>query len=135
MKLIYNIMALMLMSVFTNSLMAQSQDYTISSDYLYIDDENVSIASTIEKQGNLLIWTQQVNGKSLTTTYTITSTNDNWDYNANSGTISHNVVLDNLQSTFTLSSTSNGFTAELVSYTSSNLTERFNFHITSLTHQ
>jgi len=121
----------------TSELMAQTGtlNYRLSSKSIVTGGEQVSISSTIEKTGNILIWTQSNNGKVRTKSLQVNGQSGNWDPNSSTGTVQYGVSVGGLQGTLALSGAGSGLRATLtLNVTETGSTETIIFNIESITY-
>ena len=136
MKNIFYITVLLLVFS-TSNLTAQtsSLNFTLISENVNALGHDTAISSTITKTENSLIWTQNTDDNTDTTSFTITGTSGNWNQSTSLGSITYTMDIEGYQSELTLIGQESGITAILKLFIPEAEDEEYIFNIDTISYQ
>ena len=126
-----SLLILLSLSAFSQS---QSLNFTIQSNSVEIDGDIIEMQSNMVKLDNELVWTQQLDGNELKTTYTITNETENWNKGNSQGEVVYALEINGYQNTLTITGDSNGVSAILSTVKSNGQNENYVFNISTITY-
>lgn len=136
MKHIFYITVLFLFFSITN-LNAQTSaiNFTLSSETVNALGHDTAISSTITKTENSLVWTQNTDDNTDTTSFTITGTSGNWDQSTSLGSVTYTMDIEGYQSELTLIGQESGISAILRFIITETQEEQYTFNIETISYQ
>ncbi len=136
MQYIKHIIICSMLLMFSTTALGQSEtlNFTLESNSVELDGDNIALESNLVKTGDQFVWSQENSGNAISTTYVITNKVENWNTETSTGSIEYTLENNGYQSTLTINGTSNGVSAILSSVTSNGQTENLVFNISTTTY-
>jgi hypothetical protein len=137
MKQIFKAVTVLLLVYSAAELKAQTIeiDFMITSESINVSGQNVSLASTISKAENTLVWTLLTNENTDVNNFTITSVTGNWNQDTSIGSLSYSLIKDNQLATLILLGQQSGISATLTFKIDDDEEENYTFSINAFSYQ
>lgn len=137
MKTLYTFLFSLFLTATSISSFAQNnsiQDFTIESDEITVQNNTANILSTITKNGSTLTWTQNQNGNTLVSNFSITNITGQWDSTISAGNIVLSISLEGSSEMITLTGDDNGISMVMSSTDTINSLGELSFNINNITY-
>ena len=136
MKNIFKGLAVFILILAANQIAAQTDtvNFTLNSEKINTHGQEVVVASTVKKTGNMLVWNQQTDHGVNAKEFAIVSNSGNWNQELSTGSITYNMVIDELACSFVLTGQQNGLSAVLTISISDTEQREVLIHIDNITY-
>ena len=127
---------ILMLSFLYSTAQTTNVDFTLTSNQAHISGQDISITSTIEKNGHTITWTQTNNGKTDTATFTIVGIpQNNWEASSSTGTITYEMNTDGYRCDLFLKGTTLNRYATLTFHLNETEREIYTFYINNISYQ
>lgn len=119
-------------------LIVNAQDnlnFTILSNSIFANGQNLNIESAISKTGNTLNWTQTHEDGSEQISFSIVSSSGAWDQSTSIGELTYQLDIDGTQVILVLTGTNSTFSAKLTYILSNSQQQEYSFSNNEINYQ
>lgn len=110
-------------------------NFTAEGDTITTNGQTISVTSTLQKDGNTIIWTQTSQATQETVSFNIMNTEGQWDEGTSTGALTYSLSFNENEATLSLTGASGSINATLLVSVSETQQQAFAFSLNTISYQ